>query len=216
MKKSAPEGAAVMLRATATPSRTAAASTDGESSALAASEYVDILAKRVAFSRTNALLCGTLIAAGVAEVLWIVLLAVTGRPGQLPDHWLFVLIETYVTLGLLAEIALRLALERSAFFRQLSNIFDISVALLSVLASTLYAIGRETPVEMAISELIVTLRVVFRLFRLLSVTKGFKRHHQAADRKLEIEIRPFDDDDDANVPLTDTAASPPSPGEDVV
>lgn len=189
-----------MLRASAaTPSRlTSLATTDGEGE-LNASEYMDILAKRVAFSRAHTLLCGTVIAAGVIEVLWI-LLPSAGGVGQLPHHRLFVFIEGYVTLGLLGEIALRLILERGAFCQQRSNLFDVSVALLSVLSSALYAIGMETPVEMVISEMIVLLRIAFRLLRLLSLTKGFQRHQQAADRKLELEVRLCDEDASASAP----------------
>ena len=141
-------------------------------------EYFDILAKRVVYSRAHSCLCGTMILAGVAELSWILL--PNGGIGQLPEHPCFVLLETYVTLGLLVEIALRAVLQRRAFLQRWSNLFDCLVVLVSVLSSALFAAGLETPAEMAVLGLVVTGRVAFRLLRLLALTKTFQQHQQAA------------------------------------
>ena len=47
--------------------------------------------------------------------------------------------------------------------------------------------GAETPAEALFAELVVTARVLFRLMRLASATKGFHRQHlRTDDRKLEV------------------------------
>ena len=107
------------------------AAADGTSS----SEYVDILARRVVFSRTHTLLCTSVILAGVVEVLWILLPTPSSSVGRLPDHWLFGAVETYVTIGLLGELLLRLALQRRGFWRNRANLFDASVVGISLLSS---------------------------------------------------------------------------------
>ena len=164
------------------------AAADGTSS----SEYVDILARRVVFSRTHTLLCTSVILAGVVEVLWILLPTPSSGVGRLPDHWLFGAVETYVTIGLLGELLLRLALQRRGFWRNRANLFDASVVGISLLSSLLYALGAETPMEALFAEAVVIARVVFRLLRLFTATKGLRRQQQASDTKLEIN---FSDED---------------------
>ena len=125
-----------------------------------------------------------MIVAGVVEVLWILL--PHGGVGRLPDHPLFVAVETYVTVGLLGEVCLRLTLQGCEFFRQFSHLLDLAVAVISVLSSILFVTGMESAEQMAFAEMIVIARILFRLLRLLALTKGFQRQQQAADRKLEI------------------------------
>ena len=76
-------------------------------------DYVDVLAKQLLVSHAHTMACATMIVAGFVEVVWILL--PHGGVGQLPDHPVFVAVETYVTLGLLLDIALRVALKRGAF-----------------------------------------------------------------------------------------------------
>ena len=198
-----------------TPSRAAsdwpsAAVDEGEPS-MRPQEYLQILAKRVLFSRLHSFLCATVIAAGVVEVLWILLPTTDSGIGHPPDHWLFQIAESYVTLGLVGEIVLRLALEGwHTFFAKRANQFDLVVAGLSGLSSLLYALRLESPAEMAAAEVMVLVRVVFRLLRLVTVTKGMRRHQQAAGRKLELEVRL---DEDAETGLLTQPTSPVSPGD---
>lgn len=144
------------------------------------------LAKRVVFSRTHTVLYSTVIAAGVWEVLWILLPTRTSGIGGLPDHWLFGAVETYVTLGLLGEIVLRLLLQRHDFWRSRANLFDAGVVGISLLSSLLYYAGAQTRIEALFAEVLVVARVVFRLLRLLTATKSLQRQQQAVDQKLEV------------------------------
>ena len=195
-----------------TPSRVS--DDDKKSAASSYTEYVEILARRILFSRLHSTLCATVLGASVIEVLWIVLPSSASGWGHMPNHWLFFIVESYVTLGLMGEIALRVALERRAFFDKRSNIFDTIVAVVSVIVSLLYTAGLETAMEFAAAEALVTLRIVFRLLRLLSLTKGFKRHRQAADRKMELEVKMelVGADDEETPPISPVGLSEASHG----
>ena len=78
-------------------------------------DYVDVLAKHLLVSHAHTIACAAMIVASVIEVVWILL--PHGGVGRLPDHPVFVLVESYVTLGLLAETALRVVLQRRDFLR---------------------------------------------------------------------------------------------------
>ena len=166
-------------------------------------EYADILAKRVVFSRAHTVLCTSMLLAGLVEVLWI-LLPIGSGAGSLPEHPLFVLVEGYVTLGLLVEILLRAVLQRGEFCQKWSNVFDVTVAAISVLSSALFAAGLETPAEMLLGTVIVTARIVFRLLRLVSLSRGFRQQARAADRQLDVcldhgGMKATESDDEADV-----------------
>ena len=170
------------------------------SSALSRNEYIDILARRVLYSRAYTVFYASLICAGVAEVAWI-LLPTSGGVGVLPTHGAFTMVECYVTVGLVLEMALHAALQRRAFWRKPENYFDALVASVSIASTVSLVSGVETRGEALVADLLVTSRVVFRLLRLLSITKSFQRQQGAADRKLDIEF-----DDIVDSPLL---ASPP-------
>lgn len=155
--------------------------TDDDSRAM---EYADILARRVVFSRAHSAVCTSMLAAGVVEVLWIV--AHSFRTSRLPDHPLFVVIESYVTLGLFGEILLRAAMQRREFCRKWANIFDVAVAGVSVVSSALFYAGLETPAEMLLGTIIVTARILFRLMRLVAVSRSLRENQRSADRKLDV------------------------------
>lgn len=151
--------------------------------------YADILARRLVFSRVHTAVCATMLVAGVVEVLWILLTAISGSGGGgLPTHPLFIFIESYVTLGLLGEILLRVAMQRREFCRKSTNVFDVVVATVSVASSALFYAGMETPAEMLLGTIIIISRIVFRLMRLVSVSRGFRQTQLAADRKLDIDL----------------------------
>jgi len=149
-------------------------------------EYVQTLAKRMVYSRTYAAFYLSVILAGIVEVVWILL--PHGGVGQLPDHILFTVVENYVTLGLLCDISMRAALQRRRFCREVANLVDTFVLTVSITTSVLMAIGRETEAELLVAEVLITVRVVFRLLRLRSITRSFQRQQAAADRKLEINL----------------------------
>ena len=154
---------------------------------LSSAEYADILAKRVVFSRAHVACTSSILFAGVVEVLWI-LLPINSGVAQLPDHPLFTLVEGYVTAGLVSEIVLRAILEgRREFCQKWSNVLDVGVAAVSLFTALLWAAGLESDGEVLLTEIIVTARVVFRLLRLLSLSRGFRQHQASADsRKLEV------------------------------
>ena len=172
------------------PAMTPDVETGGEpssssSSALSRNEYIDILAKRVLYSRAYTGFYASLICAGVAEVAWI-LLPTSGGVGVLPKHGAFTMVECYVTVGLVLEMVLHAALQRHAFWRKPENYFDALVAAVSITSTVSLVSGVETRGEALFADLIVTSRVVFRLLRLLSITKSFQRQQLTADRKLDV------------------------------
>ena len=161
---------------------------DAGSSALSRNEYIDILAKRVLYSRAYTIFYVSLICSGVAEVAWI-LLPTAGGVGILPQHGLFTVVESYVTAGLVLELALHATLQRRSFWLTLGNYLDAAVATVSVVSTISLVVGVETRSEALFADILVITRVVFRLLRLLTITKRFKRQQLAADRKLEVEVR---------------------------
>jgi hypothetical protein len=80
--------------------------------------------------------------------VWIVLpsSAASHRPklaGHLPTSSLFSLVESYVTLGLLAELGVRAAMQQRAFCAHRSNWVDMAVAAISLITSLLILAGLE-------------------------------------------------------------------------
>ena len=170
-------------------------------SSTTAREYANILAIRLVHSRVHALLCGTVLCAGIVEVIWI--LHPDGGVGQLPTHGLFVAVESYVTLGLVMELALRGGVQRADFCQRRSNWLDLAVAFISVLSLVLSAVGLETPAEHAFAEMLILGRVTFRLLRLAVVTRGLVRQRRTSDsRKLDIVL------DDMHSPNSGSPRSP--------
>jgi len=169
------------------PRRRHAAKDDDELLIEDHNEYVDILAKRVVFSRAFVCLSSSILVAGVIEVLWIVLPIRSGY-GRVPNHWLFLVVEGYVTIGLIVEILLRAVLEKREFCSKWSNVFDVAVVAGSVASSVLYAAGLETEAEMLLGTIIVMVRVMLRLLRLLAGARGFRQQQQAAEKDLEVRM----------------------------
>ena len=167
------------------------------SSTLSRHEYVDILAKRVLYSRAYTGFYVTLIGAGLVEVVWI-MSPDGGGVGHLPDHGAFTVVESYVTVGLILELALRAVLQRRLFWTQVANLFDLFVVLVSVFTTVLAWAGAETRSEALVADLLVTGRVFFRLFRLLAITKSYRRQQATSDQKLKVEF-----DDGADSPMVD-------------
>ena len=153
------------------------------------SEYMQILARRLMYSRAYTFFYASMIVAGVVELVWILVPGMSGNGfHQLPTSPWFTAVETYVTVGLVCELGLRATLKPTNFCRSPANVFDSVVALVSVLSSLLVAFDLETPTEMLLAEGLITARVGFRLSRLLLLTKGFQRQQQAAYRKLDINL----------------------------
>ena len=178
-------------RSVTTPQESLCESSAGTagSSSLSRHEYVDILAKRVLTSRAYTGFYVTLICAGLVEVVWI-LSPDGGGVGHLPHHGAFTVVESYVTVGLILELALRAALQKRLFWTQVANLFDLFVVLVSIFTTVLAVIDAETRSEALFADLLVTSRVFFRLFRLMAVSKSFMRQQATADQKLKVE---FDD-----------------------
>ena len=87
-------------------------------------EYLAVLARRVLYSRAYTGFYISVICAAVFEVSLI--LMPHGGVGQMPQGALFTAVETYVTLGLLSEVAMRLALQRRRFCSKVSNLLDLA------------------------------------------------------------------------------------------
>ncbi|EOD20161.1 hypothetical protein EMIHUDRAFT_255537 [Emiliania huxleyi CCMP1516] len=171
--------------------------------------YVQTLAKRISYSRAYTAFYVSVILAALVEarkgarsaaqdaacqqhplprpqVVWILLLGLsdsssTGR--RLPVSPLFTVVETYVTVGLLAELVVRGAMQQRAFFAHRSNWADMAVAGISLLTSALLLLGLETPAEMVLAEALVFGRVAFRLMRL-----AFRQQQAAAGHKLDLSV----------------------------
>jgi hypothetical protein len=148
------------------------------------SEYVDIIARRVRFSRLFAGFYISVIVASLIEVVWV--LTPHGGVGRLPDSALFVFVETYVTVGLVLELLLRAILQRAHFCSDRGNILDTVVVAISVTTSLIVASGNETETEILLTELVIAGRVAFRLLRLLTLTKSF--HRQQAATALDVSL----------------------------
>lgn len=102
---------------------------------------------------------------------------------------MFTAIESYVTAGLIIELILRAAHAGARKFCSVkTNVFDGLVAAVSVASSFLIAEGLETPTELILAEIIVIGRILFRLSRLLAISKSFQRQQQAIHHKLEINL----------------------------
>jgi len=147
----------------------------------------------------------SVIAAGFVEVAWILLQQ--GGIGTLPKETMFTVVETYVTLGLVFEICIRASVQWRRFFQSVANVVDAAVAAISVTSSLLLASGLETKTEMLVAESLVIGRVLFRLLRLLAITKAFQRQQAAADRKLEVNL-------DDTLPMYDVPGTPVLSGDD--
>lgn len=154
-------------------------------------EYASILAKRVLFSRAYTFFYTSLIVAGIVEAIFIFI--PHGGVGKLPRHPVFTLLEGYVTIGLVCEITLRALQQRHDFCRHRANILDAVVVVISLLASLLYALDLETRGEMLLADALVTTRVIFRLLRLISISKNYKSR---VTRARELEVNLFDGADE--------------------
>lgn len=127
----------------------------------------------------------------VLEVGWSLL--PHGGVGSLPYNPLFLCIELYVTVGLVGELLLRLALQRGDFCHRRANWVDTAIALVSIVSGALFIAGLETSTEMFFTEVIVIARVAFRLLRCWALTKTFHQQQQAFDRNLDIVMGVNDD-----------------------
>ena len=156
-----------------------------------AREYINILARRLIFSRFYSCFFVSLIVACITEVLWV-LLPHGGGVGQIPTDTAFVAIEAYVTVGLALELLLRGILQHKTFWlfcSECANVLDCVVVALSILSNILTFTGHQTETGMVLSEILITGRVIFRLMRLGALTKSFRRQQAAATHTLEVDMR---------------------------
>ena len=159
---------------------------------ISSEEYLQTVASRVLYSQACGAFYLSLLAASVTEILWIV------HPSLDPYHWiidpshccrlsyprsrLFLLIETYLTLGLSAETALRLLWQRSAFWTHKGNVFDAAVCLLSLLSFTLYLFEISKDLDVIVL-IVMGTWVALRLARLVAVAKNLAQQRSTTEAK---------------------------------
>lgn len=171
--------------------------TNAHTSYVSYNERIETITKRLLYSNTYQALVASLTIAALVETYWLLSPTHGTGAGQPPPHdTTYLVVETYVTLGLTLDLAARLYLQKCDFFRSPANVLDAAIAAASLLTSLLLALGAQLPSEMFVAELLVAGRVLFRLLRLIAITRSFRRQHAAAGRKLEVVW----DEDDVEAP----------------
>jgi len=135
-------------------------------------EYVQTVATRVVYSRGYGAFYVSLLAASITEIVWI-FHPWTDHCCRLayPTSPVFFVVESYLTLGLVGDTALRMVWQRGAFWGQCGNVFDVSVSALSIVCFGVYMADIDQELEVVFLTLMVVW-VALRLARLATVAKN--------------------------------------------
>ena len=160
------------------------------------SEHAQIAAGRLIYSNSCGLFYASLLVASLTEIVWIL------HPWVDPVHCchiaypkspLFFLVEAYLTIGLLADVALRFVWQRESFWLQHSNIFDVIVCGLSLLSFMLY--WRHTGKDLEVVVLLIMFGwLIVRIARLVATLQKIRDRHRSTSRELDVAF-PDDFDD---------------------
>ena len=187
--------------------------------ALGCAERVRIYANRVKYSRACAPLprtprrpdadhvpaCGrgadtvcyaAFLALSVCLLVWVVIEA--DYPlGNALKFWVFVVLDSVLTLFVLLEITVTILVQGGAnFCSQWTNRADVAVAVLCVAALLLHVLGPAAELDLEVEELesvLLIVRFAAQLARLLLLLKKFRQ--QARKRQLEVQLDDLDLDD---------------------
>ena len=155
---------------------------------VSSSEYAQIAAGRLIYSRSCGAFYISLLAASLTEIVWIL------HPWADPMHCcrmayptspLFFVVESYLTLGLIAETGLRFLWQRDAFWLQPANIFDTAVCGMSILSFLLY--WRQTSEDLEIVVLLIMLSwLVLRIARLAAILQKIRERRRSTAHHIDI------------------------------
>lgn len=112
-------------------------------------------------------------------IVWVLLTLPTG--GDYPDHWAFITLEVLINVLLGTEIVLKLAAQRSHYFRSKSNLFDVFVLVLCVMALLIYAFEGASiseEIDDAVSFILLLVRYILQFLRLLLMIKNQRQNFQ--------------------------------------
>lgn len=173
-------------------------------------ERSKIYANRVQFSRAYAYSYSVVLALSIFLLVWVII--ENDYPlGHVVKFWVFVILDSIVTLFVVLEIAVSLLAQgRQNFCMQWSNHADMAVALLCVVALLLHVLGPAAELDLDIEELesvVLVVRYVAMLARLVLIVRKFRR--QARKKTLEVHLDMEEDE-----PGAELDALPPRPLED--
>jgi len=161
-------------------------------------------ANRLLFSRGYSIFYLFMILLNVALILWVIIdLSVLGRFAT-PTHWLFITLEVLINIALLTEVTLRMLSLKSRYFLSWSNIFDLSVLVISWLgliiffSSSALMLGEVDDVG---TLLLLILRYIVQFLRLLLMVKNQKKASSGSKSVVDFSTLSSD-----SIPLRDSTA----------
>jgi len=159
-------------------------------------------ANRLLFSRGYSIFYLFMILLNVALILWVIIdLSVLGRFAT-PTHWLFITLEVLINIALLTEVTLRMLSLKSRYFLSWSNIFDLSVLVISWLgliiffSSSALMLGEVDDVG---TLLLLILRYIVQFLRLLLMVKNQKKASSGSKSVVDFSTLSSD-----SIPLRDS------------
>tara|TARA_B110001452_G_C15120960_1_gene390669 strand:+ start:175 stop:936 length:762 start_codon:yes stop_codon:yes gene_type:complete len=159
-------------------------------------ERSKIYANRLQFSRAYAYSYSVVLVLSIFLLVWVVI--ENDYPlGHAVKFWVFVILDSIVTLFVVLEIAASLLAQgRQNFCMQWSNRADMAVALLCVVALLLHVLGPVEELDLDVEELesvVLVVRYVAMLARLVLIVRKFRR--QARKKTLEVHLDMEDEPD---------------------
>ena len=164
-------------------------------------EYVQTVATRVVYSRGYGAFYVSMLAASITEIVWI--LHPWTDPAhccslRYPDSPVFFVVESYLTLGLVGDTALRMKWQGREFWTQWGNKFDFGVSVLSICCFGVYMADIDQELEVVFLVLMIVW-LGLRIARLAAVAKNLhSQRRTAAAGSLDVKF-PGDDEEEGGV-----------------
>eukprot|EP00743_Colponemidia_sp_Colp-15_P003995 GILK01004307.1.p1 GENE.GILK01004307.1~~GILK01004307.1.p1 ORF type:complete len:230 (-),score=41.52 GILK01004307.1:174-815(-) len=144
------------------------------------------LANRVYFSKLYTCLYLLVIVLNTFAIIWTL-----RSPKGYPSEVWFIIIEIFINITILGEVALRMVTQRRKYWTSCSNIFDVFVMALCITALILYLRGPSTEeeVEDIAADFMVAFRNGIQYLRLIMFLKNRGKNKPPVDN---IDFSPWD------------------------
>ncbi|GAM17579.1 hypothetical protein SAMD00019534_007540 [Acytostelium subglobosum LB1] len=147
------------------------------------SSYAD----RVLFSSKYYYAYIAMIAINLILIIWLIINLIR-KQTSVPNHWLFIVLDIIVNLALLLEVSLQIISQKSRYFKEWSNRFDLFVLVLSIAGLFMYLLSHASVAfeyEGIVIIFFTALRYGVQFLRLLAMIKRQKARGSAFQSRVD-------------------------------
>jgi len=156
-------------------------------------------ANRLLFSKFYTTFYIVMICVNLVLIIWIIVNASILQRVSTPSHWMFLVLELFINFALAFEVSLRFMSLGKRYFSSCSNIFDLTVLVLSCAGLVLYFTSKnESGTDLSLEKaenIIATVLLIFRyIVQFLRLVLLVKNHRKAIKPPSMVDFRTIPED----------------------